>query len=353
MADDVIFERSQQIGFITLNRAGALNALTLPMIQAMYQKLSTWQEDDTIAAVVLRAMPGKAFCAGGDIRWLYEAGKANNPEQMDFFKHEYRLNHFISCFRKPYIALMDGMTMGGGVGISLHGSHPVATEQFLFAMPETSIGFFPDIGASYLLSRCANAIGIYLGLTGCRLNQGESVSAGLIKHTIAAQQIEVMLDELQNTDLTHQAHHQVDTILGRFTASLDTDDSLKNKDNISHFFSANTIEEIFTELEVGNSAWHKDMLAILQSKSPLSLKVTLAQIQKAAHLSLSECLETDYCLVRHFMQHPDFYEGVRALLIDKDKAPKWQLETISEVSQDLVDSFFSCQDNLQFNHQGR
>ena len=169
MTDDIVFERKQQIGLITLKRPQALNALTLPMIKALQQQLLQWEGDKSIHAVVIQADVGKAFCAGGDVRWLYESGLAKNPEQMQFFWHEYRLNHTIHQFKKPYIALMNGITMGGGVGISLHGSHPVATENFVFAMPETGIGFFPDIGASYLLARCPGQTGIYLGLTGNNL----------------------------------------------------------------------------------------------------------------------------------------------------------------------------------------
>lgn len=169
MTEEVLFSQEGQLGFITLNRPKALNALTLTMIMALQKQLSIWKEDYSIKAVVVQAVPGNAFCAGGDIRWLYNAGRSKDSEQMQFFWHEYRLNHFIHHFGKPYISLLDGITMGGGVGISLHGSHPVASERFVFAMPETGIGFFPDIGASYLLNRCPGFLGVYLGLTGNKL----------------------------------------------------------------------------------------------------------------------------------------------------------------------------------------
>lgn len=342
MAAEIIFAKEGQIGLVTLNRPEALNALTLSMLNALQEQLAAWAQDEAIAAVVVRASPGKAFCAGGDIRWLYEAGKSDDPKQMDFFWHEYRLNNYIHHYKKPYIALMDGITMGGGVGISLHGSHPVATERFVFAMPETGIGFFPDIGASYLLSRCPDATGVYLGLTGNRLNAGEAQSLDLVRFTINSEQIDSLLEQLIDTDLSNHAQIKIDALLHEYTSPIFRDQKMQHLEHISSAFNQPSVEAIFKELQKHDTEWHWQTLNSLKAKSPLSLKVTFAQIKKAKSMSMAECVQMDYCLVGHFMHHPDFYEGVRALLIDKDKKPKWQPGVLSEVSEDMVTSFFSC-----------
>lgn len=323
MTAGILFEQQKHIGVIRLARPQALNAINLPMVKAMQQQLSAWQVDDSIHAVVLEAEPGKAFCAGGDVRWLYETGLARDPEQMQFFWHEYRLNHFIHQFGKPYIALMDGITMGGGVGISLHGSSPVASERFVFAMPETGLGLFPDIGASYLLSRCPGRVGVYLGLTGNRLTAQDARVAGLLRHVIPAERFSRIVPGLQALDLSQQAQQQVDALLTGLSVVEEAALTAELPD-INRYFAAHTVADIMASLQQGGSDWAATMAASLRQKSPTSLAVTLAQIERAASLNLAECLQMDYGLVKHFMADKDFYEGVRALLIDKDKNPHWQ-----------------------------
>lgn len=339
MTDDVLFTQEGQLGFITLNRAGALNALTLPMIKRMQEQLIQWKPDDSIKAVVLRATAGNAFCAGGDVRWLYNAGKAGDPEQMQFFWHEYRLNHFIHHFGKPYISLMDGITMGGGVGVSMHGSHPVASERFIFAMPETTIGFFPDIGASHLLTRCSNHLGTYLGLTGNRLGPEDVLTAGLVKQVVSSDQIPLFLNALAEIDLSNDAHRLVDECLDHF-AKPESEYSSQIKPLIAECFSHATIEQIRDALQNADGPWAMGVDNALATKCPLSLKITLAQLQKAKGLSLAQCLKMDFDLVGHFMQGSDFYEGVRALLIDKDKNPKWSPACLEMVSEAMVVNYF-------------
>lgn len=329
MSDDVLFTQEGQLGFITLNRPSALNALTFSMILAMQKQLSLWKIDESIQAVVLQAAPGKAFCAGGDVRSLYAS---DYIEQMQFFWHEYRLNHFIHHFGKPYISLIDGMVMGGGVGISLHGSHPVGSEQFVFAMPETSIGFFPDIGASYLLARCPDSLGIYLGLTGNRLGPHAALQAKLIKSVIASEDILSLLNTLKRTDLSSNAYSAVDGCLREYM--LETEPT-PIKPEISQCFAQPTVEMIKASLQNQQEDW-----ASLSQKSPLSLKITLAQLQKVKGLSLAECLQMDYGLVSHFMQDKDFYEGVRALLVDKDRNPRWNPESLEMISKERVENYF-------------
>lgn len=340
MTQDILFSQEGQLGLVCLNRPGALNALTLPMIMALQKKLSSWKEDDAIRAVVIRALAGPAFCAGGDVRSLYDLGREGlHEEQMQFFMHEYRLNHFIHHLGKPYIALMDGITMGGGVGISLHGSHPVASERFAFAMPETSIGFFPDIGSSHLLSQCKGALGIYLGLCGTRLNAQDALSAGIVKQIVSSKQMQALLEALFLEDLSQDAHQRVSACINRYAATPQSSESQIHS-QIDACFSLSTIEQILNALSEMKDSWSEGVLKTLSYKSPLSLKLTLAQLQKAKGLSLLECLKMDYALVWHFMKDADFYEGVRALLIDKDKNPKWKPEQLDAVEDQKIKAYF-------------
>ncbi|WP_133127182.1 enoyl-CoA hydratase/isomerase family protein [Legionella nagasakiensis] len=341
MVDEVLFTREKHIGIITLNRSPALNALTLPMILALQEQLLAWQEDKGIHAVVVCAAPGKAFCAGGDVRWLYERGRQRDPQQMQFFYHEYRLNHFIHHFNKPYIAFMNGITMGGGVGISLHGSHPIASEQFVFAMPETAIGFFPDIGASHLLSRCPGQFGRYLGLTGNRLNAFEAHKLGLIKQVISSELWEAAFNHLLDADLSTAPHETVNACLQRFAAPVSSAPLLESESLVNSVFDQENVEAILEALGQGETDWHRETLAVLKQKSPLSLKVTYAQLKKAMGMTMADCIKMDYRLVRHFMRGEDFYEGVRALLVDKDKSPHWQPQTLAEVNDRMVEQYFA------------
>lgn len=340
MTEDVIFAQEGQLGLITLNRPSALNALTLTMILAMQRQLSLWKDDDTVRAVVVQASPGNAFCAGGDIRALYFSGRLNDSEQMQFFWHEYRLNHFIHHLGKPYISLIDGMVMGGGVGISLHGSHPVACDHFVFAMPETGIGFFPDIGASHLLTRCPGYLGIYLGLTGNRLGAQDALKAKLVAKVISSAQIPFFLQSLKQTDLSKDAFKAVDLCLHEYALLPSSSEPSQIKPGIDVCFAHPTVEMIKTSLQDQEGVWAVSIEHALSQKSPLSLKVTLAQLQKAKGLTLAECLQMDYDMVSHFMHGKDFYEGVRALLIDKDKKPHWHPDRLEMVTDSMVARYF-------------
>ena len=343
MTTDLQFTQEGHIGIITLSRPQALNALTLSMIQAMQQQLHLWQQDDAIHAVVVQAEQGKAFCAGGDVRWLYETGITKSPEQLQFFWHEYRLNHFIHQFKKPYIALMNGITMGGGVGISLHGSHPVASENFSFAMPETGIGFFPDIGASYLLARCPGEMGIYLGLTGSRLNAGEAMTMGLVNRVVAAEDFPRLVETLIESDLSEDASRVVNHCLDNYAISKSDVPIERRLNTINSCFNGETVELIISALHAKDDIWCEGVANQLSQKSPLSLKITLEQIRRAKSMTMAECIKMDYCLVEHFMRDYDFYEGVRALLVDKDKSPKWRPNSLERVTDAKVGDYFECE----------
>lgn len=340
MSDDVIFDCQKHIGLITLNRPTALNALTLPMILALQEQLVTWNHDDDIHAIVIQSNSEKAFCAGGDVRWLYEMGQKDSPRQMEFFWHEYRLNHYIHHLSKPYISLMNGITMGGGVGISLHGSHPIASENFSFAMPETTIGFFPDIGASHILSKCHGAYGIYLGLTGSRIGPQDALRQGLVKYSVQSHHFNELLSALIENDLSSEAYHLVDSVIGSF-ATDNENFSVSHQQKIDKYFNYREVQDIFDALEKdSHDDWCAKMLKNLKHKSPLSLKVSLKQLLRANGMSLADCLNMDFNLVHHFMHAHDFYEGVRALLVDKDRTPSWEPASLTSVQSEMVKRYF-------------
>lgn len=342
MSRELIFTCEKHVGVITINRSKSLNALTLPMISALLEQLKNWEMDDRIHAVVICSAEKGVFCAGGDVRWLYDAGLKKDPKQLDFFKEEYELNQYIYDYAKPYIALMDGITMGGGVGISLYASHSVASENFLFAMPETGIGFFPDIGASYLLARCPDNFGMYLGLTGSRLNAIDALNLGLVKYAVNANDFSNILSSIIETDLSFSAHEKVTDCLQKFIKPNLQSAIEPIRMFVKEVFKERSVKEIIASLQKTDDKWHRDIYSQLKKKSPLSLMVTLKQILTATDKTLAEVLKMDSCLVAHFMQDKDFYEGVRALLVDKDKEARWCPNSLDDVTSEMVDKYFVC-----------
>lgn len=349
---NVKFEQRGSLGLITLNRISALNALTLEMINQITEYLFAWREDEHIKAVVIQSASEKAFCAGGDVRFLYEMGKQHHTKEWrSFFSQEYRMNYLIHHYPKPYIALMHGVTMGGGVGVALHGSHPVASEHFSFAMPETSIGFFPDIGASFLLNRCPEFIGLYLGLSGQRLDAGSALYCGLVKYTVPHAYFPELIEDLaEHLSHSEDVYAQVDHCIARYSLPLTAEALTSHLPAINFCFSCENIEQIIASLKGMKEEWCEQLSQQLQKRSPISLKVTLEQLQRARSLSLAECLQMDYGLAQHFLADHDFYEGVRALLIDKDKNPHWQPAALAEVSDERVQRYFSISADF---HQAR
>ena len=329
------------IGEVVLDRPKALNALTFDMINAMLSQLTEWQQAADIKAVLVRSTSEKAFCAGGDVVSLYQAGKQSGEKPLPFFMHEYQLNCLIHAYQKPYICLLDGITMGGGVGISLHGCYPLATEHFSFAMPETGIGFFPDVGGGYLLSRCQQQFGQYLGLTGKRINREDAVYAGLIKYTIARDRQAGFIEALQASHFSNTPFDVVEQLLQDFQQPVSSDCTLKShQDLINQAFSQDSVEKIINTLQDQDKPWSAKTLSTLNSKSPLALKVTLAQLQRAEGLTMVETMQLEYRMVNRFMAGSEFYEGVRALLVDKDKSPNWQPAELQAVSESMVEAFF-------------
>jgi len=349
--DEVLFEelkgKQGNVGLITLHRPQVLNTLTFNMCKLMNETLARWEQADNIKAVIIRGAGDKAFCAGGDIRTIYELGKHKKlDEALRFFKEEYQLNARIYNFPKPYIALLDGITMGGGMGVSIHGNFKIATERMVMAMPETGIGFFPDIGASYFLSRCTDEIGTYLALTGAHINAADAAYLNLVDALVSSTHCQDIIDSITMTPLGKAPNETIRQIMRDF-AVIEESTALKlYRDSIQNCFKEMSIESIIEHLKKYKSEFHEKTLAQFKGKSPTSLKVTLAQLRKGVGLNFKRCLQMEYNMVNQFLKHHDFYEGVRALLIDKDKTPKWKPSTLDKVSKEQVESYFEPADGV-------
>lgn len=338
---DVLFEVKGHVGIITLNRPNALNALSFDMFKAMFAKLKTWKQDDKIHAVVIQASPARAFCAGGDVRWVYDMGTKAPEEALQLFYIEYQLNHLTSDFGKPYIALIDGVNIGGGVGVTLHGSHRVASETFSFTMPETSIGFYPDIGSSHLLANTNGGYGLYLGLTGRKVNAKDAHTLNFIDYTVRSEQFSEVLQKLCSMDLSSDANAKVSDVLSKYHESMPEGSFTAEKEEVSGCFdNKETLNDIFEALRAHETTWAISIQEEMLALSPTSLYVTFEQLKRARGLTLAECLSMDYTLTYHFLQGHDFYEGVRARLVDKDKSPKWQPSSFQSISTDDIKKYF-------------
>lgn len=340
---DVILETSGNKGVVTLNRPKALNALNLSMIRKIYPQLKEWDTDPQIKMIIIKGSGDKAFCAGGDVRAIAEAGKKGESPTNDFFREEYLLNNLIGTLQIPYVALIHGITMGGGVGLSVHGAYRVATEKTVFAMPEPAIGFFPDVGGSYFLPRLPGKLGLYLALTGYRLTGRDLTKTGIATHFISSEKLKDLEQALLR--IPNPSLQDVDKVLQKFVYQCENDHikdlSLKHeKGKINTLFSAESIEAIIQNLEKDGSEWSKKQLDTLRKQSPTSLKVAFRQLNEGSKLTLQEDLKMEYRLSQRFMEKHDFFEGVRAVLIDKDNKPKWQPSTIQEVTNDMVEEYF-------------
>ncbi|XP_035771124.1 3-hydroxyisobutyryl-CoA hydrolase, mitochondrial [Neolamprologus brichardi] len=303
-----------------------------------------WESDNETDIVIIKGAGDKAFCAGGDIRAVTEAGKVGDSLAQDFFREEYLLNNAIGSYRKPYIALIDGITMGGGVGLSVHGRFRVATEKTLFAMPETAIGLFPDVGGGYFLPRLQGKLGLFLALTGFRLKGRDVQRAGVATHFVESKKIPDLQKEL--VDLKSPSAEDVSRVLDSYQSqsSLDAEKPFilkKHLSDIDRLFSASSVEGIVKNLKTDGSEFAKKQTETLSKMSPTSLKITLKQLQAGAALSLQDVLVMEYRLSQACMRGCDFYEGVRAVLVDKDQNPKWNPSTPEEVSDQMVEQCFS------------
>jgi enoyl-CoA hydratase len=342
--DEILLEREGGLATVTINRPQALNALTLANYRRLDPVLRNCAADPSVHAVVVRGAGDRAFCAGGDVRAVYEAGLgiSGDPELTGvFFREEYELIRLIHRFPKPYIAIIDGITMGGGAGISVNGAYRVATERTLFAMPETGIGLFPDVGATRFLNRCPGHIGRYLGLTGARLNAADALYCGFATQIMQRDRLEALLHELAGEHVAGEAS------LVRFAAAPDPPPIAALQLAIDRCFAGNTIEAILealaTEAAAGgaDAGWAAETRADLLTKSPTSLKITLRQLTIGRDYDLDAALALEYRLTQHVMAGHDFYEGIRAMLIDRDRKPNWRPASVAEVSESMVDGYFA------------
>lgn len=340
---DILFEELNahqgRVGLIHLNRPQALNSLTKDMCQSMFEQLSHWENDDAIKAVIVEGAGDKAFCAGGDVRALYQA-RDNLNIARDFFWHEYRNNAKIFHFKKPYIALLDGITMGGGIGISQYASHRVATEKYVWAMPETSIGFFPDVGGGYFLSQLDDHVGLYLGLTGNKINAADALAFGLLDFQMSSGDLPALKQAILDTDLAHDAHAALNQTIQSFQVSSQTSSLSQLKNKIAEHFGHDSVAAIIQSLQNSEDEWAMQAAQLLLSKSPTSLCVTFENIRRAKQHDFDREMEVEFNLALHFMRGHDFFEGVRAVLVDKDQKPQWQPNSLSNVTPGMVNQYF-------------
>ena len=347
MDQEIIFEQKDGLGHVTLNRPNALNALTQSMTVSLYQKLQIWASDPSIYAVIIRGAArddGRVpFCSGGDIRFLFE--QKSDPEKkfaITFYEQEYRLNVLIYEFPKPYIALIDGVVMGGGVGVSFHGSHRIMSERAMFAMPETAIGLFPDVGSTYFLPRCRGHMGLYLGLTGARIGAADAVYLGLATHYIPKVRMEECLQTFGSVGVLMRNTKSIDKILRQYSESAGVSELAQHQAVIDRCFSAATVEEIISNLTTENSEWAKATQSKLLEKSPTSLKITFRQLTEFNKLDFRSAMKIEYRMAIQCNISDEFYEGIRAQIIDKDFLPKWSPNRLEDVGQSLVDLYFEA-----------
>lgn len=329
--------RHEDVGHLSLARPKALHALNLAMVEEMARVLLEWRADPSVKAVLLDHAEGRGFCAGGDVaaarRSVLEDGGAKGRA---FFKAEYRLNHLLFTYPKPAIAFMNGITMGGGVGIAMPAKYRIATENTLFAMPEGAIGLFPDVGAGWYLSRLKGRIGPFLALTGARLDGAECVWAGLATHYLPS----AALPEAKARIATNPG--AIEEALAELSVVPPEPRLARNCEKIDWLFASDRLEEIFAALEADDSEWAAKELATLRSKSPLTMKVALREIAQAKHITdFAEEMRTEYRLVARIIMEPDFTEGVRAVLVDKDNAPRWNPATPAGISEAKLDELFA------------
>lgn len=364
------------LGHITLNRPEALHALTQPMCAAMIEALTAWRDDDAIAAVLIDHAPGtRGFCAGGDIRMLAESGAGDAKAAREFFFTEYRLNHLLFAYPKPVVAVIDGVTMGGGVGISMPARFRIATENTTYAMPETGIGLFPDVGGGWYLPRKRGQVGMWLALTGARIRAADCIEAGIATHYVEA----AKLDELKHALLSPapswgggqggggradaptfadtsasvrppsqpspaRGEGSLEQTLAPFASHPGAPRELtpENLERIDGVFAHDSVEAIFAALEADASDWAKAQAATLKTKSPQTLKVAFRQLREGARMrSFADEMRQEYRIAARVVQRHDFLEGVRALIVDKDNSPKWNPPTLAGVTDAMLDEIFA------------
>lgn len=346
MSELIKTEIRNTTGIITLDRPAALNSLNLDMVRAMTATLLAWRDDARVAAVLVKGSSERAYCAGGDIRFFHQYGSATATGGAalveDFFTEEYALNHLVHTYPKPYVALMDGVVMGGGMGIAQAGPQArvrIVTERTKMAMPETGIGLFPDVGGGWFLSRTPGQLGTYLGVTGEVTGAADALYAGLADLFVPGGELAALEKAIIDGKDARAAAHE---FAARFTSQVDPSGGrlAQNRAAIDRHFACDSVLEIIASLATDASEFARATLATMNKRSPLMMCVVLSQLRRARHLGIADCLRMERTMVRRCFEHGEVIEGVRALAIDKDHAPKWNPSTLDEVTPEMVDKFF-------------
>lgn len=352
MTDSVLTKVEGGVGHITLNRPEALHALNLEMCETILAALRVWALDPNVEIVLIDHAAGtRGFCAGGDIAMLRTSGLGDGKEARAFFAEEYRMNAAIKAFPKPYLALMDGVTMGGGVGLSVHGSHRIATERTLFAMPETGIGLFPDVGGGWFLPRLRGELGTWLALTGARLKGADVAAARVATHFLPSELIPNLKKQIADADFSGGAAEMLGELLKRLTHTVPAGRFEAHMETINKCFAGESAEAIVAALEAEDSDWAEEQAQTIRTKSPETVKVALRQLREGAKCeTFEDNMRMEYRIGWRKVQSHDFIEGVRAVIIDKDHSPKWAPDTLEGVSAADVETYFEPlgEDELSF-----
>ncbi len=341
MTTDIVFEQAGDWGVVTLNREKALNALTWNMVKAMRAQLIAWAGDADVKAVLVKGAGERAFCAGGDIRWLHDAAKEDPAHASEFFREEYRNNSLIYHYPKPYVALIDGVTMGGGVGISVHGDFRVAGDATLFAMPETGIGLFPDVGGGHFMPRLHDGLGLYYALTGARAHAADCMAAGIATHYAPADKYGELETALLATSLGDHAHADIETVLDVYAGDPGHAPINDLREHIAALFVGHdTLDALMAALAKDGGDFAADTAKALSRMSPTSLRLTFEQMKRGHALDFDDDIKMEFRIVCRVMEGHDFFEGVRAQIIDKDKTPIWSPLTLEGVKDADIAAYF-------------
>jgi len=342
----VLAQVRNHIGHLTLNRPAGHNAIDLGMVRSLQAQLDAWAQDETVYAVVLRGAGDKAFCAGGDIRSLYDSHKNGQTLHQEFFVEEYALDLTIHRYRKPVVALMDGFVLGGGMGLAQGADLRVVTERSRLAMPEVAIGYFPDVGGSYFLSRIPGELGVYLGVTGVQIGAADALYCGLADWYLKSEALAELDQRLDRLQWRKHPLKDLQGVLTKIASQHLPDPPLeKLRPAIDHFFALPDIPSIIEQLKevtvIDSHSWALATAALMESRSPLAMAVTLETLRCGRHLMLEDCFALELHLDRQWFERGDLIEGVRALIIDKDKKPQWNPASVQALSAEHVRSFFS------------
>lgn len=334
---EILFERDRALAIVTLNRPRALNALTYDMALQMLRRLEEWENDPSVGVVLIRGAGERGLCAGGDIRSIYDAAKAGDLWPLRFWRDEYRLNLKIADYKKPIVAVMNGIVMGGGIGVSAHASRRIVTETTMIAMPEVGIGLIPDVGGTFLLSRAPGELGTHLALTGARIGAADAIAIDFADVHIPTAALSALAGRLAEV----ATPSDIDAILAEAATPAGEAPLLAERDWIDLAYAADEVEIILDRLKALDRPAAAEALKTIGRNSPTSLKVTLRALRKAREFGkLAPCLEMELSLVSHCFQSHDLQEGVRAAIVDKDRNPSWSPARLDQVSAQAVDAFF-------------